>query len=304
MALPADLPAHFLRYFVLIAESGSFRASALAAHRSQPALSLAIKQLENLFGQHLFEPAERTRLTAFGAACLPLVKDFLRHQARAVRALQKLASHEAGSVTLACVPTAATHLLPDVLSRFIAAYPGVEIALLDDNSPRIERMILAEEVDFGICSALSVDAQLSFEPLMQDQYGLVCGPGHPLARRKRVTWAEIADLPLLGSVAHEQLKFYPEAPMLAEPRVFLSNMTSLLSLLDRGVGAAVLAALAIPPNYADRLRFVPLTQPAIKRDLGILRLSNRVLSAPASNMLELIRRQVREAPGGAAARLV
>jgi DNA-binding transcriptional LysR family regulator len=292
MALPPDLPAHFLRYFVLIAETRSFKVSAQKAHRSQPAISLAIKQLENSLGQPLFEPAERTRLTPFGLACLPLVKDFLRHQSRTVDALQKLSNNEFGKVTLACVPTAATHLLPDVLSRFTENFPGVDIALLDDNSKEIERMIVAEEVDFGICSCVSVNDQLTFEPLMQDRYGLVCSAANPIAQRTRITWDEVAAMPLLGSVAHQQILQYPDAPGLAEPHIFISNMMSLLSMLDRGIGVAVLAALAIPPYYADRLSFVPLSEPTIKRVVGIRRLAKRSLSPPVSNMLTLLKQHV------------
>lgn len=179
-----------------------------------------------------------------------------------------------------------------MLPRFIEKYPGVDITLLDDNSRSIERMIVAEEVDFGICSCTSTDDRLTFEALMQDEYGLVCNTAHPVARRKSMTWQEIASLPLLGSAAHHQLMHYPQAPELAEPRVFISNMMSLLSMLDRGLGIALLAALAIPPYYADRLRFVPLTGPRIKRDLGILRLTKRSFSAPALSLLALIEEHV------------
>jgi DNA-binding transcriptional LysR family regulator len=292
MALPPDLPTHFLRYFVLIAETGSYGAAAQKTHRSQPAISLAIKQLETVLGQALFEPADRTRLTPFGAACLPSAQEFLQCQSRTVETLRKLSGNDLGKITLACVPTAATHLLPAVLPRFVEQYPGVDITLLDDNSRNIERMVAAEEVDFGICSHVSTDNRFAFEHIIRDEYGVVCHAGHPLAKRKRMTWTEIANMPLLGSAAHHQLKEFPDAPALAEPRIFISNMMSLLSMLDRGLGVSVLAALAIPPYYADRLHFVALSEPQITRRLGILRLTRRSFSVPAMSLLTLIREHV------------
>ncbi len=292
MSLPSDLPLQFLRYFVLIAETGSYRTTAEKAHRSQPAVSLAIKQLEGLLGQPLFEPAERTRLTAFGEACLPVARDFLRYQAQTFDRLLQLVNNEVGSVTLACVPTAATHLIPAVLPQLLSAYPGVDVTLLDDNSRGVERMVLAEEADFGICSHFVEDGRLTAQPLMQDEYGLVMPAAHPLARRRSLTWAEVAALPLLGSAAHHQLQYYSQAPTLPKPRVFISNMISLLSLLEEGVGVAVLARLAIPPHYREQLRFVPIASPRIERSLVLLSLAKRSLAAPARHLIDLIRAKI------------
>lgn len=294
MSLPADLPLQFLRYFVLIAETGSFKTTAQKAHRSQPAVSLAIKQLESLLGQPLFEPAERTRLTAFGQACLPVAQDFLRYQAQTVDSLQRIVNNEFGSITLACVPTAATHLIPNILARFTDAYPQVDITLLDDNSRSIERMVLAEEADCGICSHFVEDARLSADLILHDEFGLVVNAAHPLARHRSLTWDEVIAQPLLGSAAHQQLEaYYPEAPSLPKPQVFISNMISLLSLLERGMGAAVLARLAIPPHSENQLCFVPITSPRIERKLVLLRLAKRSLSIPARHLIELIKSEAR-----------
>jgi len=289
MSLPPDLPLQFLRYFVLIAETGSFKTAAEKLHRSQPAVSLAVKQLEGLLGQPLFEPAERTRLTAFGQACLPVAKDFLRFQERTFDTLLRLVNNEFGSITLACVPTAATHLIPEVLPQFIGIYPGVDLRLLDDNSRSIERMVLAEEADFGICSHFVEDGRLTADLIMEDEYGLVVNATHPLARRRSLRWDEVMTLPLLGSAAHQQLAYYADAPSLPTPHVFISNMISLLSLLERGIGAAVLARLAIPPHYEGQLRFVPIVSPRIQRKLVLLKLAKRSLSVPARHLVDLIR---------------
>ncbi|WP_158219232.1 MULTISPECIES: LysR substrate-binding domain-containing protein [unclassified Achromobacter] len=200
-----------------------------------------------------------------------------------------MVNNEFGSITLACVPTAATHLIPEVLPQFIDIYPGVDLRLLDDNSRSIERMVLAEEADFGICSHFVEDGRLTADLIMEDEYGLVVNATHPLARRRSLRWNEVMTLPLLGSAAHQQLAYYADAPSLPTPHVFISNMISLLSLLERGMGAAVLARLAIPPHYEGQLRFVPIVAPRIQRKLVLLKLAKRSLSVPARHLVDLIR---------------
>jgi DNA-binding transcriptional LysR family regulator len=124
--------------------------------------------------------------------------------------------------------------------------------------------------------------------LLRDAFGLVCHRGHPLARRKSVTWREIEDLPLVGTIAHRQLAGYPQAAFMLDRQVFVSNMMSLLAMLERGVGVTVLARLGVPPDSRG-LAFVPLSAPRIERELGITRLAGRSLSPAAARMEEMLR---------------
>lgn len=287
------IPIHALRYFVLVAETRSYKLAAQKAHRTQPALSLALKQLEATLGQPVFEPQDRTRLTTFGAACLQPVKELLDHHAKTKETLHRIARHEYDAVTFACVPTASTHLLPFVLPKFSEKFPGVEISLLDDNSKNIETMVLSGRVDFGVCSVSSNDPQLHFEPLMQDRYGIICSRHHAVAKKKQLHWHELDHLPLIGSVAHELLNQVDGLPALPEPKVRVWNMMSLLAMIERGNGVTILAALALPPSHSDRLAFVPITGPAVQRELGILRLAKKSLALPSMEVIGLLKRHIK-----------
>jgi DNA-binding transcriptional LysR family regulator len=203
-------------------------------------------------------------------------------------ALAGLASNGAGTLTMASVATVATHWLPELVAAYRERYPAVALRLFDDNSEGVERMVLAGEVELGVCSPVSQDRRLSFEPLLRDAFGLVCHRGHPLAGRKSVTWREIAGLPLVGTMAHRQLAGYPQAAFMLDRQVFVSNMMSLLAMLERGVGVTVLARLGVPPDSSG-LAFVPLSRPRIERELGITRLAGRSLSPAAARMEEMLR---------------
>ncbi|WP_241074315.1 LysR family transcriptional regulator [Achromobacter insuavis] len=286
-ALPELSIAHY-RHFLLVAELRSFRAAAARAFRSQPALSLSIREMEQRLGQPLFERGNGNALTRFGQDCLPLARELVEHHDRVAGTLAGLASNEAGTLTMASVATVATHWLPELVAAYRERFPAVSLRLFDDNSEGVERMVLAGEVELGVCSPVLRDRRLAFEPLLRDAFGLVCHRGHPLAGRKSVTWREIAGLPLVGTVAHRQLADYPQAAFMMERQVFVSNMMSLLAMLERGVGVTVLARLGVPPD-SPGLVFVPLARPRIERELGITRLAGRSLSPAAARMEEMLR---------------
>lgn len=283
-----DLSIAHYRHFLLVAELRSFRAAAARAYRSQPALSLSIQEMEQRLGQPLFERGSRVNLTLFGQACLPLARELVEHHDRVNGTIAGMASRETGLLTLASVATAAIHWIPDLVAEYRAAHPGVSLRLFDDNSEGVERMVLSGQVELGVCSPVLRDKRLAFEPLWRDSFGLVCQRGHPLARRTSVTWKEISTLPLIGTVAHRQLADYPQAAFMLDQPLFVSNMMSLLAMLERGVGVTVLASLVMPPEWRE-LAFVPLVRPRIERHLGITRLAGRTLSPAGAAMEDLLR---------------
>lgn len=288
MSLIPDLSISHYRHFLLVAELRSFRAAAARAFRSQPALSLSIREMEQRLGQPLFERGSRVSLTRFGEACLPLARELVEHHERVSRSMGGMARSETGLLTLAAVATAATLWIPELTARYRASYPGVAMRLYDDNSEGVERMVLSGQAELGICSPVLSDKRLVFEPLWRDAFGLVCRDDHPFAGRASVTWKEISALPLIGTMAHRQLLGHRAAAFMMELPLFVSNMMSLVAMLERGVGATVLAELGMPTDAA-RLVFVPLRRPRIVRELGITRLAGRTLSPAASAMEALLR---------------
>lgn len=277
-----------LRNFLHVVDVGSFRGAAERAHRSQPALSLSIKELESRFGQPLFERTTPTHLTPLALDCVPIVRDLVEHYDRVCESLERLANGQTGSLSVASVMTATTHWLSELVPEFVKKYPDVSIRLVDDNSANIEKLVLANRIDFGICSRVSDDDRLAFEPLTQDAFGLVCRHDHPLARRTTIDWKSLEGLPLVGTTTHRSLRGHPQAAPLQRPAIYLENMTALLSLLDRGQSVTVLPALAVPP-YATGLAFVPLNNPTIEREIGILSMRGRAFPPPAATMRAMIK---------------
>ncbi len=275
-----------LRNFLRVAEHGSFHSAAGDAFRSQPAISKSIQALESQLGRQLFEPAHRTELTALGRDCKASVRETLMHYDRTVQTMLSLARGEMGSVAVAAIGGLASNWLPKVVAKLMELHPEVNIQLLDDNTQNITRMVLSGMVDFGLCATVS-NPQLTFTPLLQDDFGLVCRADHVLASRKSIRWKDLGSLRLAATTAHRQLGDTPERALLQQKPLEVFNMLTLLSLLEQGVAQTVLPKLALPAMIAG-LTFVPLVAPRKHREIGLLRIKEKSLSPTAELVAKMI----------------
>jgi DNA-binding transcriptional LysR family regulator len=282
-----DLPISQVRHFLLVAEHGGFHAAADKAFRTQPAISKSVQALEQRLGGALLEPGRRSALTPLGRQCLPFLRELVLHHDRTAGAVSAFVRKDRGTLTVAAIAALAGNWMPALVRDYQHDHPGVAVRLLDDNSRNVERMVLDGEVDFGLGSPVSGAPELLFEPLVEDEFGLVCSRSHALAGRRQLRWQELQGLPLLGTTAHHQLAAWPEqARWLQAPAMQVSTMLTMLSLLDANVGVTVLARLGLPAMLAERLAFVPLVAPRRRRVLGIMRLAAQSLSPAAQSLRE------------------
>ncbi|MBY4675394.1 LysR family transcriptional regulator [Marinobacterium arenosum] len=282
-----------LRHFVWVAELKGFHAAAEKAHRTQPAISLSIRDLENKLGEPLFEKrkskAAKTELTPFGRHFLPQAKELIAHHDRIAQDMTLLAEHKTGHLRLASVPSIASRILPQLLSRFVADSPNLHISFYDDNSDAVLRMVENQQVDFGIASLWQAQehSDKNFTPIWQDQIGVVCRNDHPLAEKEALHWKELRQYRLIANGTSRLLEESEAEPLLADSQFYISNMISLIAMLEAGIGITTLPWFAFPQDSAT-LRFIPLTQPAVVRHIGIVRLSNKSLTPAAEALINFI----------------
>lgn len=295
MITPDLFSINHYRYFVLVAETGSFRLAADRACRSQPAISLAIREMENRLGQQLLIRGSPVSLTPFGSSCLALARQLVEHADHVAATMGSIARNDSGFLSLACVMSAATHWMPGLVKAYLQRYANVVLNIRDDNSEGVEKMLLRGQVELGICSVVSHDSALDFQPLSKDEFGLVCHRSNPMANEAQLTWKDIAGLPHIGTVAHKQLLGRPEAAFLLERQIYVANMLTLVAMLQQQIGVTVLARLGVPPDHPE-LAFVPLVEPTVQRTLGLRTRTDRVLSPAAEHMKNLLIAET--GPGG------
>lgn len=279
--------------FVVIAELHSFSRAALALHISQSALSRRLKKLEQgMEVQLLQRTTQQVALTALGRSWLPQALRLLQDYRAAVSALIDQARIGAGRVTVACIPTAAAHFLPRAVSVFERRFPDVRVRVLDQSSPEVLHSVREGAAEFGIAFVTAPDSGLAYEPLFDDPLVLVCRRDHPLAGKRRPSFADLAghrvarvgsrsgtSLLLDLTLEHQgvQLNWWHEAEY---------HFSSALGLAERGSSVAVLPRLAFNARGHPDLIARPLTGPAVSRQLGIVRRPEAKLSEAAQGLVE------------------
>nr|WP_299244333.1 LysR family transcriptional regulator [uncultured Halomonas sp.] len=282
--MPPELKIQPLRYVLAIIDEGGFNAAARHLHRSQPALSMAIKELEQRLGQSLFEKSGKAQLTPFGIYCLPRFREFIAQHDRLSRELKAQVDKQAGRLDIAAVPSVASRLMPGILGEFIALYPDLKVSLQDGNAEFVRRQVTSGEADLGVGSVWQGDDELDFKPLMRDRVGVVCRADHPLAGREALVWQELQGQALIGNGTSRLLEGTEAAPLLEQNAYFVANMISLTAMLEAGVGITTLPRLAFPEGHT-RLRFIPFADPKVEREIGLLKPRKRSLS-PAAQAME------------------
>jgi len=282
-----------LRHFVWVAELKGFHAAAEKAHRTQPAISLSIRDLENKLGEGLFEKRNaktaKTELTPFGKYFLPKAKELIAHHDRVAEDMTLLAEHRTGHLRIASVPSIATRILPELLLKFVSDSPDLHISFFDGNSDAVLKMVESQEVDFGVASLFHEEehSDKNFTPIWDDQIGVVCPINHPIADYKEIHWEELKQHRLISNGTSRLLEDSEAKPLLGQSQFYISNMISLIAMLEAGFGITTLPWYAVPKDN-QKLKFIPLSSPKVIRRIGIVQMNNKSLSPPAEALVEFI----------------
>lgn len=288
-----DLKIVQLRHFVWVHELQGFHAAAEKAHRTQPAISLSIRDLEGKLGQALFEKrnarAARPELTPFGVQFMAYAKELIAHHDRVIKDMSLIAQHKSGHLRIASVPSIASRLLPDILTRFIGDATDLHVSLFDDSSEVVLAMVENQQVDFGIASLWEAESDIRFIPIWEDSIGVVCRSDHRLADEVELSWQQLRGERLIANGTSRLLADTAAEELVVDAQFYMSNMISLLAMLEAGMGITTLPRFAFPLEHSQ-LRFIPLSEPLVVRDIGIVCLANRSLPVAAQALFDFILR--------------
>src|SRR5204862_3548093 len=181
-----------LNTFLIVHRRGGISNAAKALHRSQPAISRRIALLVQELGVPLFERiAGRTMLSDAGRVMVPYAERAVAAVQDAQNAVRALARPNSGPVALAVVGTLAGRPLSDILKRFAADYPDIELSLRTATSAEVSDLIRRGEATIGLRYDRDRSRDLDCELLFAERLQVVCAPDHPRAGRRV---AKLADL--------------------------------------------------------------------------------------------------------------
>ncbi|GEK72877.1 MULTISPECIES: LysR family transcriptional regulator [Halomonas] len=289
-----------LKAFIAVARSRSLAEAGERVHLSPPALSIAIRKLEEAVGGQLFTRTTRQlSLTPEGKAFLPVALRLLSDWEEAFEDLNDLFSKQRGKITLASLPTLAAGLLPDIIARFRERYPRINLSLHDVLADEVSQQVREGRADLGFSVPPMASEDLAFETLMIDRYVAVCPQGHSLLGHGEVKWEQLAGhsfigLSRLSSVRQDIDRIMQEVD---EPLDILCDVNQIATvgrMVAAGLGISVLPSLSFRQIANDGIEQRPLVSPTIRRELGMIMRRRDSLSAAACALTDSIREAARK----------
>jgi LysR family transcriptional regulator, hydrogen peroxide-inducible genes activator len=192
------METHQLRYFLAVAQAGSFTQAARQCNVSQPSLSIQVAKLEDELGGPLFERTRKGgRLTARGETFLPRAKAILEQMESAREDAKALSGLTLGKVSLGCMPTTGAHLLPPILTAFRKAYPKIQVHLKEESSPDLARDLEQGEIELAILDEAGLRPSLDHQTILTEELLLALPAKHPLAGKGALTLRQTAEEPFI-----------------------------------------------------------------------------------------------------------
>ena len=286
---------HQLRGFYEIAKGGSFTRAADRLYLTQPAISLQVKALEEELGQVLLDRTRQAaRLTEAGEILFRQTTQIFEHLATAREEIDALHEVLRGRLVIGTSDTNCTYILPELLQRFRERFPDVELDMRNKMSPEVCQLVLDDEVDLGLATLPAHHRRLSKEKLFTRQDVLVCPPDHPLAGRKRVRLATVAQYPMLvlehGSRTRTLLdETFEQIDVDLQIAMSLGSVEVIKRFVEIGMGIALVPKVAVAEEKAaDRLRVISVIGLA-SRATGLIVHRGRRRSPAAKAFIAMLR---------------
>lgn len=279
--------------FRAVAELGNFRKAAEFVHISQPAFSRRIDKLEQALGTKLLERTTRkVNLTVVGRDFDRQLRQILDALDTTLLSIRGVAATRMGEVTVACVPSAVNYFLSEVVRLFHSRYPKIRVKIIDDSAHNVLSAVSRREADFGLNFLGAQESDIEFSPLLEERFVAACRRDHPLAKRKQIRWSDLADHDYISvsKVSGNRLLLDQALVGLPRPPVSLfetQHGTTMIGLVEAGLGVAAVPAMAMPQNSHPLLVGVPLIDPVVTRKVGLIRRKAGVLSPAAKELYDI-----------------
>lgn len=281
-----SIKIEMLRCFAVVARCGKLSEAAEQLGRTPSAVSMTLKQLEDHLGEPLFETDRKNKLSALGAFVLEQAEHELRQFDSTVETIEGYAKARRGRVRIAAVPSVASSILPQAILAYSKSFPDVRIELRDMDSTSVLRELARERVDVGIATASEYDSRFYRQDLASDGFGLVCPKDHPLAKcAGPVTWQDLSHHRLIANELSAQIISEDAQKLHDQSLLKVHNTTSLLAMVEAGLGVTILPEMTAKFARASGLLFRPLADETLRRQIHLLRKAATPVS-PAARELE------------------
>jgi DNA-binding transcriptional LysR family regulator len=234
----------------------------------------------------------RVTLTAVGREFERKVRELLDDLDSTLLGVRGVAASRMGEVTVACVPSTVYYYLSQVIRRYHERCPKVRVRVMDAGANEVLAAVARGEADFGLNFIGAQEGELDFKPLVEERFVAACRRDHPLARARRVSWAQLAEHDHIGidrSSGNRVLLDQALAGVPNRPQAIYEaqHVTTALGLVEAGLGVAVVPSMAMPGRDHPLLVSLPLVDPIVTRKVGLIRRRGRALSPAAQQLYDM-----------------
>ena len=289
-----NLTLRQLRYFEALARQGHFGRAAEACSISQPALSMQIREMEEVLGSDLVERgARQVRLTSFGEEVLHRARDILR----SVDELSDMARAARGSLSgrlrIGVIPTIAPYLLPAIIARLTEANSDLDIHLRETVTPKLIRELEEGRLDTAIVALPVSEPSLTEVDLFSEDFVLVrpgADAGKPVPNPETLREMRLLLLEEGHCFRDQALSFCYAGQ--AAPRELLdgSSLSTLVQMVGAGIGVTLIPEMAVAvETRSAHVAIARFNGAQPSRRIGMVWRRTSPLSKPLMQVAEIVR---------------
>jgi DNA-binding transcriptional LysR family regulator len=284
-----------LEVLVSVAQEQSFSRAARALHRTQPAVSQAIRRLELELGESLFDRSSKDgTLTAAGRVLYEVAQQMLNLRQGAHTAIRELKDLHRGKLALSANEYTVMYLLP-VIPLFRARHPHIKVEVKRSLGSRIPAEILGREFEIGVVSYKPADAAIASVAVATDELTLIVAAEHPLASKEVVS---VKELGAESFIAHNVASPYREKVVRTFEKhktplnisMEMPTLEAIKRFVEQGMGVALVPRLTAQTEIA-RKQVVALTvrEMRLERSIHLIYRKGATLSHAARAFLRVAR---------------
>ena len=284
-----------LQVFQAVVRERSFSRAAEKLYRTQPAVSISIRKLEEWVGQPLFVRGSGAKLlTDAGMLLVEYADRMLNLREEIQKGMKELRGLERGQLSIG-VNESSIHALLPALERYRRLHPGIHIRVQRVFSRDVPRELLSHHLDIGVISYLPEERELAAVEFHRDSLVMVVWPGHRLAKRKEVDVAELGEETFVGHIVESPyrqrvMQMFAKHRVPLNMKLELPTLESIKLCVEAKRGVAIVPRMCVEQEIArGDLRELRIKQMRITRKLYLVYRQDRPLPAAAEELIAMLR---------------
>ena len=284
-----------LQAFAAVARVRSFAEACERLHMSQPALSIAIKKLEEAVGGKLFARSTRSlALTPEGEEFYPVVQRLLSDWEQSLEDVHNLFSLRRGKLDIAAMPTFTSSLLPGILGAFHRRFKGVNVTVHDVIAELVVEMVSSGRAELGVTFEPGKAEDLEFHSLFRDRFVALLPAGHTLARSSgALHWHDLQSCTYITLQRPSSIRLLIDSRLQAEgislsPTFEAHQLVSIGRMVTEGLGVSVIPSLSAWQMREMGAITREVEGLSIYREVGVITRKRHPLSVAAQAMFDIV----------------